>query len=163
MSLIAYIFIGCLTYYLMSLIAYIFHRVSNSIWNGAVFVVWRTSSGFTWAWQAYTGTIVWKSQINEKKWRQVFWWQNMFLWWILDALCCMSNYPLPYGLILIWCKPFPDDLTVQDAVRKSLHKLLNTHFVECCPAAEPSVQYPTSQETPTPRRGARSSKVLPYW
>ncbi|XP_021281091.1 DNA-directed RNA polymerase III subunit RPC3 [Herrania umbratica] len=52
------------------------------------------------------------------------------------------------------------DDAILDAVREAFIKLLNAHFVERCPAAEPVLTKPTEAETSTRKRGPKSAKIL---
>ncbi|KAF8380250.1 hypothetical protein HHK36_027733 [Tetracentron sinense] len=50
--------------------------------------------------------------------------------------------------------------TVQDGLRESFVKLVNSHYVERCPASEPFLAPPDEEETPlSKKRGAKSAKT----
>ncbi|EOY23206.1 RNA polymerase III subunit RPC82 family protein, putative isoform 2 [Theobroma cacao] len=52
------------------------------------------------------------------------------------------------------------DDVILDAVREAFIKLLNAHFVERCPAAEPVLTKPTEEETSARKRVPKSAKIL---
>ncbi|XP_052176063.1 uncharacterized protein LOC127790540 isoform X2 [Diospyros lotus] len=50
--------------------------------------------------------------------------------------------------------------TAQDALQQHFSKLINSRFVERCPAHEPFLAPPVEEETTVKKRGAKSAKVM---
>lgn len=56
---------------------------------------------------------------------------------------------------------YPENFNV-DNIQESFNKLVNGRFVERCPAPEPFLAPPSEEETPTKKRGAKSTKVVTF-